>query len=136
MTRCRSIIRGGVLRLCRYVEDLLRFVFCPIMHKCHDSSRNRCLTALQVVIVGAKIDQIKDRAVRSKDIDFARTRKLPYIEISSKANYHVKELLLGICKALLGAGTQLTDEVELAATSATVDEEAVDKARKEYADAK
>jgi hypothetical protein len=47
-----------------------------------------------------------------------------------------QELLLGICKALLGAGTQLTDEIEMASASATVDEEATDKSRKEYADAK
>lgn len=88
------------------------------------------------MIVGTKVDQIKDRAVKSKDIDFARKRNLPYLEISSKANYHVKELLLGVCKALLGAGTQLTDEVVLAESSAKVDEEAAEKARKEYADAK
>lgn len=90
----------------------------------------------QVVIVGAKVDLIKDRAVKSKDIDFARKQNLPYMEISSKANYHVKELLTGICKQLLGAGTQLTDEIELEPASATVDEEAADRCRKEYADAK
>lgn len=94
------------------------------------------LKFLQVVIVGAKADLMKDRAVASKDIDFARKRSLPYLEISSKANYHIKELLLGICKALLGAGTQLTDEIEFGEASATIDEEKADAARKDYADAK
>lgn len=43
---------------------------------------------------------------------------------------------MGICKALLGAGTQLTDEIEMGPASATVDEDAADLSRKEYADAK
>lgn len=91
---------------------------------------------LPVVIVGSKVDLLKDRAVKSKDVDFARTKGLPYMEISSKANYRVKDLLLGLCKALLGQGTQLTDGIELGDATASVDEEAADKARKEYADAK
>lgn len=88
------------------------------------------------MIVGAKVDLLTSRAVKSKDIDFARKQNLPYMEISSKANYHIKELLTGICKQLLGAGTQLTDEIELEPATATVDEEAADRCRKEYADAK
>ena len=43
---------------------------------------------------------------------------------------------MGICKALLGAGVQFSDELEMVESSAKVDEEAADKARKEYADAK
>lgn len=57
---------------------------------------------LPVIVVGTKLDQIKDRAVKSKDLDFARKRDLPYVEISAKANYKVKELLLGMVRLLLG----------------------------------
>ena len=57
---------------------------------------------LPVIVVGTKLDQAKDRAVAPKDIDYARKRELPYVEISAKANYKVKELLLGMVRLLLG----------------------------------
>lgn len=91
---------------------------------------------LPLIIAGTKVDRIAERAVASADIELPRVRKLPYIEISAKANYRVSDLVLGLCKALLGQGTQLTDAIVLADASAEVDEEKADAARKEYADAK
>lgn len=91
---------------------------------------------LPLIIAGTKLDRIAERAVKSADIEFPRAKKLPYIEISSKANYRVNDLLLGLCKALLGQGTQLTDQIALEEATATVDEDAADVARKEYASAK
>ncbi|CAN8096656.1 unnamed protein product [Discula destructiva] len=91
---------------------------------------------LPVIVAGTKADLLTDRAVPSKDVEFPRAKKLPYIEISSKANYRVNDLLLGLCKALLGQGTQLTDRIALEEATVAVDEEAADAARKEYASAK
>lgn len=88
-----------------------------------------------VIVVGAKIDQIKDRAVAPEKIEFARVKQLPYLEISSKANYKTKELLLGVVRALCGPGIMLTGEVEFEPASAQVDEDAAAKAMKEYAEA-
>lgn len=87
-------------------------------------------------MVGTKVDQLKDRAVKPKDLEFMRTKQIPYLEISTKANYKTKELLLGIVRALCGTGIQLTDEVEFAKATAEVDEEAAAASMKEYGDAK
>ena len=78
-------------------------------------------------------------------------KKLPYLEISSKANYKTKELLLGIVRVLMGespnlcldkydvmadlcrTGIQLTGEIEFEKATAEVDEERAEAAMKEYA---
>lgn len=91
---------------------------------------------LPVIVAGTKLDRLADRATPSAAIELPRVRKLPYIEISSRANYRVSDLLLGLCKALLGQGTQLTDQIALEAATAEIDEEAADAARKDYANAK
>jgi GTPase SAR1 family protein len=57
---------------------------------------------LPIMIVGTKIDDTKNRDVKISQVDFAKKRGLPYFEISSKANYGVKELVLSIVKSLLG----------------------------------
>ncbi|KAF2435573.1 P-loop containing nucleoside triphosphate hydrolase protein [Tothia fuscella] len=90
---------------------------------------------LPIIFVGSKLDLAKDRAVKPKDLEFLKTKGLPYLEISSKANYKTRELLLGLVRALLGKGIQLTDEIEFAKASAEVDEDAATAALKEYSDA-
>lgn len=77
----------------------------------------------------------ESRAVKPSKIEFPMTKKLPYLEISSKGNYKTKELLLGIVRSLMGAGIQLTDEIEFAEASVEVDEEGAVAALKEYSDA-
>lgn len=74
--------------------------------------------------------------MKPKDIEFARVKQLPYLEISAKANYKTRELLLGIVRALCGTGIQLTGEVEFEKPAAEVDEEAAAASMKEYGDAK
>lgn len=73
--------------------------------------------------------------MKPAQIEFARVKQLPYLEISSKANYKTKELLLGVVRSLCGAGIQLTGELEFETPTAEVDEDAAVKAMKEYADA-
>ncbi|KZT00594.1 P-loop containing nucleoside triphosphate hydrolase protein [Laetiporus sulphureus 93-53] len=90
---------------------------------------------LPVILVGTKVDDVKNREVKPESIDFAQKLNLPYIEISSKANYNVRELLLKIIKSLLGASVQLTDKVELEEPSAEVDPAVQEEAEKAYADA-
>ncbi|KAL7413042.1 P-loop containing nucleoside triphosphate hydrolase protein [Mrakia frigida] len=90
---------------------------------------------LPVIIVGTKVDDIKARDVKVKDIEFPRKKGLTYVEISAKANYNVKELLLEVVKALLGFGTILTDEVALEKASLEVDADALEKLKKEYEEA-
>lgn len=91
---------------------------------------------MPTIIVGTKVDLLKDRAVKPGDLEFIKNKGLPYLEISSKANYKTKELLLGLVRALLGTGIQLTSEVEFVEGSANVDEEAAGKALKEFGDKK
>ncbi|CDZ96920.1 gsp2p [Phaffia rhodozyma] len=90
---------------------------------------------LPIIIVGTKVDDVKNRAVKPKDIDFAKKKGLPYMEISSKANFNVKELILETVKALLGTGTQLTDEIALEKATTEVDEATLSGFKKEYEEA-
>ncbi|KAJ9108318.1 hypothetical protein QFC20_003479 [Naganishia adeliensis] len=90
---------------------------------------------LPIIVAGTKIDNVKGREVQPKDVEWPKKKGLEYREISSKANFGVKELVLDLLKGLLGDGTQLTDTVDLAAADATVDEAAAEKAMKDYNDA-
>ncbi|KAJ9111643.1 hypothetical protein QFC19_001000 [Naganishia cerealis] len=88
-----------------------------------------------IIVAGTKIDNTKGREIQPKDVEWPKKKGLEYREISSKANFGVKELVLDLLKALLGEGTQLTDTVDLAAADAQVDEAAAEKAMKEYTEA-
>lgn len=66
------------------------------------ANHTRGSSALPTIIVGSKLDLAKDRAVKTADIDFPRKRELPYLEISAKANYKVRELLQGVVRLLVG----------------------------------
>jgi GTPase SAR1 family protein len=57
---------------------------------------------LPIIVVGSKLDLASKRAVKLKDLEFPKNKGLPYLEISSKANYKTKELLLGLVRALMG----------------------------------
>jgi hypothetical protein len=61
--------------------------------------------------VGSKLDLAKDRAVKPKDLEFPKNKGLPYLEMSSKANYKTKELLLGLVRSLLGYVDLFRDSV-------------------------
>ncbi|GHJ89687.1 hypothetical protein NliqN6_6089 [Naganishia liquefaciens] len=93
------------------------------------------MAPLPVIVAGTKIDDTKGREIQTKDVDWPKKKGLEYREISSKANFGVTELVLDLLKALLGDGTQLTDTVDLATADAKVDEEAAEKAMKEYNEA-
>jgi len=67
-----------------------------------DANNRKGSAPLPVIVVGSKLDLIKDRVVKPKDLEFLRTKQLPYLEISSKADYKLKELLLGVVRALCG----------------------------------
>lgn len=77
------------------------------------SNGRRGSEPLPVIIVGTKADDIKGRELKPEAIEFPKKKEHKYREISSEANYGVKELLLEICKCLLGDSVQLTDNVEL-----------------------
>lgn len=86
-----------------------------------------------VVVVGTKADDIWGRELKPEAIEFPRKKEHPYREISSDANYGVKELLLDVCKALLGDSVQLTDEVDLDKPKIDkIDEEQFEKLFSEY----
>ncbi|SNX84487.1 related to GSP1 - GTP-binding protein of the ras superfamily [Melanopsichium pennsylvanicum] len=88
---------------------------------------------LPIVVVGTKADDIKARELKPEAIEFPRKKEHPYREISAHANYGVKELLLDVCKALLGDSVQLTDEVNLdKAKIDKIDEEQLEKLFGEY----
>jgi GTPase SAR1 family protein len=57
---------------------------------------------LPVIVAGTKIDDTKGREVQTKDVEWPKKKGLEYREISSKANFGVKELVLDLLKALLG----------------------------------
>jgi hypothetical protein len=57
---------------------------------------------LPVIVAGTKIDNTKGREVQTKDVEWPKKKGLEYREISSKANFGVKELVLDLLKALLG----------------------------------
>lgn len=90
---------------------------------------------IPIIVVGTKIDDAKGRETEPKDVDFPRKKELKYMEISSKGNWNVKELLVEVLSATVGDGTQLTDNVEITEASAEVDEQAAEKAMKEYEEA-
>ncbi|KAK4689369.1 GTP-binding nuclear protein Ran, partial [Tremellales sp. Uapishka_1] len=101
----------------------------------YKSNHKRGTEEQPVIVVGTKVDDIKGRDIKPKDNDFARKKGLKYVEISAKANYGVQELYLELAKALMGAGVQFTDMIELAKPDiATVDTEALEKVMKEYED--
>ncbi|KZP34199.1 P-loop containing nucleoside triphosphate hydrolase protein [Athelia psychrophila] len=85
---------------------------------------------IPILLVGNKLDGKRD--MTPKEIDYPRKKKIDYMEISSKANYKIDDVLLYLAKKLLGDGTQLTDEVNWSAGDAKVDTEAAEKAMKEY----
>ncbi|KAJ9479004.1 putative GTP-binding nuclear protein GSP2/CNR2 (putative) [Pseudozyma hubeiensis] len=88
---------------------------------------------LPVIVVGTKADDIKGRDIKPEAIEFPRKKELPYREISSNANYGVKELLLDVCRSLLGDSVQLTDEVDLDKPKIDkIDEEQLAKLFSEY----
>ena len=88
---------------------------------------------LPILVVGTKADDIKGRDIKPEAIEFPRKKELPYREISSNANYGVKELLLDVCKALLGDSVQLTDQVELDKPKIDkIDQEQLEKLYSEY----
>ncbi|CBQ73149.1 related to GSP1-GTP-binding protein of the ras superfamily [Sporisorium reilianum SRZ2] len=88
---------------------------------------------LPIVVVGTKADDIKGRELKPEAIEFPRKKELPYREISADANYGVKELLLDVCKGLLGDSVQLTDEVDLDKPKIDkIDEEQLEKLFSEY----
>ncbi|ETS64680.1 hypothetical protein PaG_00627 [Moesziomyces aphidis] len=88
---------------------------------------------LPVVVVGTKADDIKGRDIKPAAIEFPRKKEHTYREISAQANYGVKELLLDVCKALLGDSVQLTAEVEMEKPSISkIDEEQLEKLFAEY----
>lgn len=67
---------------------------------------------IPILLVGNKLDGKRD--MTPKEIDYPRKKKIDYMEISSKANYKIDDVLLYLAKKLLGDGTQLTDEVNWA----------------------
>ncbi|KAE9975316.1 hypothetical protein BLS_002686 [Venturia inaequalis] len=90
---------------------------------------------LPVIVVGTKVDKTTSRAVKPKDLEFMKTKGLPYLEISSKGEYKLKELITGLVRSLCGRGIQLTDEIEFEKASVEVDEAKAEEAMKEYTDA-
>ena len=67
-----------------------------------EANNRRGSAPLPVIVVGSKLDKAKDRAVKPKNLEFQRAKQLPYLEISSKADYKLKELITGIIRALCG----------------------------------
>jgi hypothetical protein len=57
---------------------------------------------LPIIVAGTKIDNVKGREVQPKDVEWPKKKGLEYREISSKANFGVKELVLDLLKGLLG----------------------------------
>jgi hypothetical protein len=57
---------------------------------------------LPIIVAGTKIDNVKGREVQPKDVEWPKKKGLEYREISAKANYGVKELVLDLLKGLLG----------------------------------
>ncbi|PWZ02288.1 P-loop containing nucleoside triphosphate hydrolase protein [Testicularia cyperi] len=88
---------------------------------------------LPIIIVGTKADDFKGRELKPEAIEFPAKKEHKYREISSSANYGIKELLLEVCKGLLGDGVQLTDAVELdAAKLDNIDEAELQKLYEQY----
>lgn len=56
--------------------------------------------------------------MKPKDNDFARKRGLPYREISSKANYGIRELYLEVAKTLMGCGRLAVSSAKTNVTAA------------------
>lgn len=56
---------------------------------------------MRFILVGNKLDQLANREVGYKQIQFPRRIEVPYIEVSLLSNYNVDRLLLLLCRRLL-----------------------------------
>ncbi|PWN97559.1 P-loop containing nucleoside triphosphate hydrolase protein [Tilletiopsis washingtonensis] len=99
-----------------------------------EANRRRGSEPTPILFAGTKVDDLSN-LIKPADIDVPRKREVKYVEISAKAGYGVKELYTEICRMLLGGTVQLTDVLELQSSSASVDEEALEKRKKEYEEA-
>lgn len=93
---------------------LTRFPFCQIANNpsydaleewynaLQDANNRKGSAPLPVIVVGSKIDKASSRAVKPSKLEFMKTKQLPYLEISAKGDYKLKELITGVVRALCG----------------------------------
>jgi len=61
----------------------------------------RVVPGAPMVLVGNKVD-VKERAVKAKNITFHRKKNLQYYEISAKSNYNFEKPILYLIRQLAG----------------------------------
>lgn len=58
--------------------------------------------SIPIVLCGNKVDAIKDRKVKAKQVSFHRKKNLQYYEISAKSNYNFEKPFLWLARKLVG----------------------------------
>ena len=91
---------------------------------------------IPIVLCGNKVD-IKDRAVKPKEIKFHRKKNLQYFDISAKSNYNYERPFLWLAQKLSGENTlEFVHMPALAPPSVQVDMKTLAEAEKEMERAK
>jgi len=69
---------------------------------------------IPMVLCGNKVDAVKERVVKPKQINFHRKKNLQYYEISAKSNYNFEKPFLWLAKKLVGdPNLEFVEEVAL-----------------------
>mmetsp|Transcript_6484 Transcript_6484/g.14972 ORF Transcript_6484/g.14972 Transcript_6484/m.14972 type:complete len:222 (+) Transcript_6484:148-813(+) len=57
---------------------------------------------IPIVLVGNKVDAVKDRKVKAKQVHFHRKKNLQYFEVSAKSNYNFEKPFVWLARQLAG----------------------------------
>ena len=61
-----------------------------------------CGESMPIVLVGNKVDVMKDRKVKAKALTYHRKKNLQYYDISAKSNYNFEKPFLSLARKLAG----------------------------------
>jgi GTP-binding nuclear protein Ran len=77
---------------------------------------------IPIVLCGNKVDSIKERKVKAKQITFHRKKNLQYYDISAKSNYNFEKPFLWLARKLSGnPNLEFVAEAALAPPEVTID---------------
>merc|ERR1711935_519999 len=95
----------------------------------------RVCETIPIVLCGNKVD-VKDRKVKTKQINFHRKKNLQYYEISAKSNYQFEKPFVWLLRRLTGdAALSLVEAPVLAPTEVEIDAQQVANMQAELDDA-
>mmetsp|Transcript_16417 Transcript_16417/g.39069 ORF Transcript_16417/g.39069 Transcript_16417/m.39069 type:complete len:219 (+) Transcript_16417:87-743(+) len=89
---------------------------------------------IPICLLGNKVDAVKARQVKAKQINYHRKKNLQFYEVSAKSNYNFEKPFIWLARQLTGdPKLQLVEAVSVAVPDVVIDPETLHKMEQELA---